>query len=174
MIKKIINFIFRDCIIHLINIFTFILPNSYLTTKIRGALIRPFLGKCGKNFRIASGVVINKPENIEIGENTYIAHNVWINAVGGLKIGDDTVIGPMCVLSTSKHKFKEGKATNEGTFRPIEIGEGTWLASHVVVTDGVKIGNGVLVAAGAVVTHDVENEQMIGGVPAKEIIKKKV
>lgn len=174
MIKKILNFIFRDCIIHIINILTCILPNCYVTTKIRGILIRPFIKKCGKNFRIASGVIINKPENIEIGKNVYIAHNVWINAVGKLKIGSDAIIGPMCVLSTSKHKYKEGKATNEGIFRPIEIGEGTWLASHVVVTDGVKIGKGVLVAAGAVVTHDVEDSKMVGGVPAKEILEKKV
>ncbi len=173
MIKKIFNFIFRDCIIHVVNLLTSILPNSYITTKIRGMLIKPFLGKCGKNFRIASGVIINKPENIEIGNDVYIAHNVWINAIGKLKIDSESVIGPMCVLSTSKHKFKNGKATNEGVFRPINIGEGTWLASHVVVTDGVNIGKGVLVAAGAVVTHDIKDGAFIGGIPAKEINRRK-
>lgn len=172
MIKNIINFIFRDCIIHIINLVTYILPNCYLTTKIRGCLIKPFIGKCGKNFRIASGVIINKPERLEVGDNVYIAHNVWINAVGKLEIGSDSIIGPMSVLSTSKHKFIKGKATNHGEFSKIIIGEGTWLASHVVVTDGIKIGNGVLVAAGAVVTHDVQSGMIVGGVPAKEINKK--
>lgn len=172
MIKKILNFIFRDCIIHLINIATYILPNSYITTRIRGILIKPFIGKCGKKFRIASGVIINKPENIELGDNVYIAHNVWINAVGKLKIGSDSIIGPMSVLSTSKHKFLNNKATNNGVFAPIIIGKGTWLASHVVVTDGVTIGDGVLVAAGAVVTHDVNKNEMVGGVPAKKIEKR--
>lgn len=172
MIKNLFNFIFRDCIIHIINIVTYILPNCYVTTRIRGFLIRPFIGKCGKNFRIASGVIINKPERMEIGDNVYIAHNVWINAVGKLKIGSDSIIGPMSVLSTSKHKFVEGKATNNGEFSTISIGEGTWVASHVVVTDGIKIGNGVLVAAGAVVTHDVQDGMIVGGVPAKEINKK--
>lgn len=172
MIKKIFNFIFRDCIIHIINIITGILPNCYMTTRIRGWLIKPFIGKCGKNFRIASGVIINKPENIELGDNVYIAHNVWINAVGKLKIGSDSIIGPMSVLSTSKHKFLNKKATNKGVFAPIIIGNGTWLASHVVVTDGVSIGNGVLVAAGAVVTHNVQDELIVGGVPAKKLEKK--
>ena len=169
---KLFDFIFRDCIIHIINIITSILPNCYITTKVRGILIKPFLGKCGKNFRIASGVIINKPARLEIGDNVYIAHNVWINAVGGLKIDDDSIIGPMSVIVTSKHIFEENKATNKGQFSRVEIGKGCWLASHVVVTDGVTIQDGALIAAGAVVTHDVDKNQMVGGVPAKIIEKR--
>lgn len=172
MLKKICDFLFRDCIIHIVNLITGILPNSYITTKIRGILIKKCLGKCGKNFRIASGVVINKPSRLEIGDNVYIAHNVWINAVGGLKIGDGSIIGPMSVLVTSKHIFEENKATNKGEFAPIRIGDGCWLASHVVVTDGVIIDDGALIAAGAVVTHNVNKSEMVGGVPAKKIEKR--
>lgn len=169
MISKVLDFIFRDGLIHIIQMVTALLPNSYLTTKIRGKLIGPLLGACGKNFRIASGVVINKPGKLMIGDNVYIAHNVWINAVGGLQIGSNTIIGPMCVIATSKHQFKKKMVTNEGSFAPIKIGKGVWLASHVVVTDGVRIGNGVLVAAGAIVTHDVKSYYFVGGVPAKPL-----
>lgn len=172
MIKKVCDFLFRDCIIHIVNIVTGILPNSYITTKIRGALIKHCIGKCGKNFRIASGVVINKPSKLEIGNNVYIAHNVWINAVGGLKIEDDSIIGPMSVIVTSRHIFEDNRATNKGKFAPIRIGRGCWLASHVVVTDGVNIDDGALIAAGAVVTHDVNKNEMVGGVPAKKIEKR--
>lgn len=171
MFRKIFEFLRRDLLIHIIQLLTGLLPNSYITTRIRGLLIGPLLGKCGKNFRIASGVVINKPGKLMIGDNVYIAHYVWINAVGGLHIGENTVIGPMCVLSTSKHVFREKRATNEGIFAPITLGKGVWLASHVVVTDGVKIGDGALVAAGSVVTHHVRSNTMVGGVPAKYIKK---
>lgn len=167
-IKKIFEFIFRNIPIHIIQLVTSLLPNSRITNKIRGFLIRPFIGKCGKNFQIASGVIINKPGNLIIGKNVYIAHNVWINAVGKLFIDNNVVIGPMSVLATSKHVFENGKVTNKGISKPISIGEGTWIASHVIITDGVTIGKGALIAAGAVVTKDVEDNSLNAGVPAQK------
>ncbi|MDF2588404.1 MAG: acetyltransferase [Anaerocolumna sp.] len=171
MFLKIIDFLRRDVLIHIIQMLTALLPNSYITTRLRGMLIGPLLGRCGKNFRLASGVIINKPGKLLIEDNVYIAHNVWINAVGGIRIGDNSVIGPMSVLASSKHIYRDKKVTNEGAFVPITIGKGVWLASHVVVTDGVKIGDGVLVAAGSVVTHHINSYTMVGGVPAKFIRK---
>ncbi|CEG22030.1 Galactoside O-acetyltransferase [Planococcus massiliensis] len=133
--------------------------------------MRPFFKSCGKGFKIASGVIINKPEKIVIGKNVYIAHNAWINANGGLNIQDNTIIGPFSVLATSKHKFINGVASNQADSNPIILGEGTWLASHVVITDGVEIGKGCLIASGAVVTSNVEGNTIIGGVPGKAIGK---
>ena len=173
MLNKVFNFVFRDCLIHIVNLLTSLLPNSYLTSRIRGFLIRPLLGKCGRKFRIASGVIINNPSRLSIGDNVYIAHNVWINATGGLEIGDDSIIGPMSVIVTSKHIFENNKAVNKGIFNPVVIGKGCWIASHCVITDGVVIGDGVLVAAGAVVTHNISNNVMIGGIPAKIISKER-
>ena len=51
------------------------------------------------------------------------------------------------------------------------IGFGSWIASHVTVTSGVTIGKGCLVAAGAVVTKDVADGDVVGGVPARQIGK---
>ncbi len=169
MARKILNFILRDGLIHLIQLLTALLPNSYITTRIRGMLIGPLLGSCGKNFRIASGVILNCPGRLHLGDNVYIAHNVWINAVGTIIIDSNSIIGPMCVLASSKHLYENHQATHKGAFSPIRIGKGVWLASHVIVTDGVTIGDGALVGAGAVVTHDVKCRYMVGGVPARRI-----
>lgn len=167
MFSKVIDFVLREVFIHFVQLATALLPNSYIATQIRGRLIGWRLGSCGKNFRVASGLILNKPGRLHVGDNVYIAHNVWINAVGGLSLGSESVIGPFCVLATSRHVFEGGRATHKAAFAPISVGEGAWLASHVVVTDGVEIGAGSLVAAGAVVTGDVPEGTVAGGVPAK-------
>lgn len=166
-----INFICRNIPIHIIQLGTAILPNTGITTKIRGFLVRPFIKKCGSGFRLGSGVIINKPDRLIIGNDVYIAHNTWINAVGEITLEDKVIIGPMSVLASGKHVFENGCVTNKGKSQPIKIGKGSWLASHVVVTDGIEIGKGSIVAAGSVVTKDVSEESLVGGVPAKYIKK---
>ncbi len=167
--KRIGYFFLYEIPIHLINLITALLPNATPTVALRGFLMRPFFKKCGKGFRIASGVTINRPDQIEIGNYVYIAHQTWLNGAGGLKIDDGVRIGPMCVIVTSKHEFKDGKMTNAYIPAPVHIHSGCWLASHVVVTDGVEIGKDSLVAASAVVAKSAEAGSKLGGVPAKPI-----
>lgn len=155
--------------IHLINLGTFFLPNIGFTTRLRGFLMRPFFKKCGKGFKIASGVIINHPERIEIGDNVYFAHNVWLNGTGGLKFGSNVQLGPMCVVVTSKHIYENGKVTNKSDPSPVTIQSGVWLASHVVVSAGVEIGQGVTVGANSVVTKNLPPNCIAVGLPAKVI-----
>lgn len=100
----------------------------------------------------------------------YIAHNCWINGTDRITLGDNVAIGPYSVIVTTEHKFIDGQISNSEFFTsPITIKKGKWLASHVVVSRGVTIGKGCLVAAGAVVTKDIIDNSMVGGVPAKYI-----
>lgn len=163
------SFLFRSLPIHIIQLITSLLPNASVTIRFRGYLISKFLGKCGKNFKIASGVILNHPEFMNFGSNVYLAHNVWINANGGLILEDNVQIGPFCVIATSKHVFSDGEVLRDSTPAPVYIHKGTWLASHVVITDGVVIGEGVTVAAGAVVAGDLPAYAICGGIPAKVI-----
>ena len=84
--------------------------------------------------------------------------------------GSEVVIGPFCCIVAGNHTCKDGSyrvgSYDAGT---IEIGRGTWLGAHVTITNNVKIGKGCLVAAGAVVTHDVPDGAVVGGVPARMI-----
>lgn len=169
-LSKISYFLFVSTPIHLIMLLTSLLPNSSIANRIRGLLLRPFFKRCGKGVQIASGVLINNINKVSLGNNVYIAHNVWINGAGGLEINDNSIVGPYSVLATTQHVFINGCVSNkESNIEPIIIGKGTWLASHVVVTQGVTIGDGVLVAAGATVTRDIISHSMVGGVPAKLI-----
>lgn len=167
--KIIINFLFREIPIHLINLITGLLPNHLITNRIRGGLMRPFFGKCGKRLQIGKGVIINNPGNLILGNDCYISHYCYVQAKGKVEFEDSVIIGPMSVIASSNHIFENGVATNKGSSKPITIGKGTWCGGHVVITSGVKIGNGVVVAAGTVITKDVEENIVIGGIPAKKI-----
>ncbi|WP_180048471.1 MULTISPECIES: acyltransferase [unclassified Acinetobacter] len=170
MMRKLFNFLYyillMQFIIGLCNIF----PNLKFFNKIRGLLLSGFFKKCGKNFQIAKGCIINMPRNMEIGNNVYIAHNVWINATGGLVIGDDVIISPKVVIATTKHSYENGKSSLEKSEnKPIYIKNGVWVASNSVVTLGITIGEGSIVGACSSVTKDVEAYTFVGGVPAKKI-----
>lgn len=57
------------------------------------------------------------------------------------------------------------------SFKPIYIGKNVWIGAHATILPGVKVGDGAIIAAGAVVTKDVTANTIVGGVPAKEIKK---
>lgn len=116
------------------------------------------------------------PFNTDFGKNIHIGQRVFINSgckmqdQGGIYIGDDVLIGHNACLLTLNHEMDpENRADMHP--KPIHIEGKVWLGSNVTVLPGVTIGEGAIVAAGAVVTKDVESNTIVGGVPAK-IIKR--
>ena len=89
-----------------------------------------------------------------------------------VRIGSRALIGPSCYIGTGNHSMNHlDRRRPDGTARPVEIGEDTWLGAGVIVLGGVTIGEGAVVAAGAVVNRDVAPFTLVGGVPAKFIRK---
>lgn len=114
------------------------------------------------------------PFNTDFGKNIHIGQRVFINSgckmqdQGGIYIGDDVLIGHNACLLTLNHEMDpENRADMHP--KPIHIEDKVWLGSNVTVLPGVTIGEGAIVAAGAVVTKDVESNTIVGGVPAKII-----
>lgn len=164
-----LNFLFREIPIHIINLVTSLLPNHLVTNRIRGFLMRPFFGKCGKRLQIGKGVIINNPGKLVIGDDCYISHYSYVQAKGKVVLEDNVILGPMSVIASSNHMIKKGVVTNLGRSKPILIGRGTWGGSHVVITSGCEIGTSVVLAAGTVVTKSVPSNCKIAGVPGKVI-----
>jgi acetyltransferase-like isoleucine patch superfamily enzyme len=146
------------------------IPDFKLVMRFRGWLVRPCFASCGRNFQIASGVTVVYSSRVSIGRDVYLAHGCWLQGVGGLTLGDEVMLGPYTVLASSNHRKTDGSYRfGEPTLKPIILERGAWTGSHVVITFGVRVGQGAACAAGAVVTKDVPADCVVGGVPARVI-----
>ena len=80
------------------------------------------------------------------------------------------MIGPNTLITTVGHTITpKGRRAHIGIAEPIHIGNDVWLGGNVTVLPGVKIGNNVVVGAGAVVTKDIPDNSLALGVPAKVV-----
>ena len=117
-------------------------------------LFPPFYTDCGKN--------------IHIGKNVFINMGCKFQDQGGIYIGDGALIGHNVVLATLNHTMSpEDRASMIPA--PIRIGKRVWIGANATVLPGVTIGDGAIVAAGAVVTKDVPENTVVAGVPAVPI-----
>ena len=154
------------------------LPNSRfvdLCSKLRVFYLSRFLGVMpyDKLSKIEEHVYISDCSNVKIGNNCRINENVFIQCAF---IGDNVLIAPNCsLLSTSHiHNNIEIPIVMQGETdpNPSVIENNVWLGRNVVVLPGVTIGEGAIIAAGAIVNKDVESFTIYGGVPAR-LIKKR-
>jgi maltose O-acetyltransferase len=107
---------------------------------------------------------------LRIGADCFINQDCVFDATAVIEIGDNVNLGHGVLITTSSHAI--GGAERRGGRlepEPVRVGDGAWLASRVVVLPGVEVGEGAIVAAGAVVTRSVPPHTMVGGVPAREI-----
>ena len=109
-------------------------------------------------------------QNIRIGKNVFINSGCCFQDQGGIDIGDNVLIGQQVVIATLNHDLIPMRRANMFP-APVKIGNDVWIGAHATILAGVTIGNGSVVAAGAVVTKDVPEMAVVAGVPAK-IIKK--
>ena len=95
---------------------------------------------------------------------------------GPVTIGKDVMMGPEVIIYTSGHEYSRKDLTireqGGGLVKQVIIGNDVWIGRRVIIMPGVTIGNGCVIGAGAVVTHDVPDWCVVGGVPAK-IIKER-
>ncbi len=109
---------------------------------------------------------------ITIGKDSLIGEHTVIRGQGGVTIGDRVFTSPMTQLIAVNHVFDDVSKpfVKQGiTAEGIVIEDDCWLGANAVITDGVTVGQGSIVAAGAVVTKDVPPYSVVGGVPAKVI-----
>lgn len=107
------------------------------------------------------------PENIVIGEHVTIGDSAFLDGRSGLSIGDSVNFGSHVSIYTREHDVDSPTFAETGG--PVNIGDHAWVASHAIILPGVTIGQGAVVAAGAVVTKDVEPFMIVGGNPARPI-----
>lgn len=109
-------------------------------------------------------------QNITVGKNVFINTGCRFQDQGGIVLGDGALIGHNVVLATLNHDEDPAKRHILHP-APIILGKNVWIGANAAVVPGVTIGDGAIIAAGAVVTRDVPPNAVVGGVPAR-IIKR--
>ena len=139
---------------------------------MKRSLLRWAGASVGDDVRITSSARFWLTGDLEIGSGSWIGHEVFV--AGGnaaVYIGKDVDIAPRVSLITGTHKRGSSgkKAAGPGYSLPITIGDGAWIGACATIIGGVEIGEGALVAAGALVRTRVDARTSVGGVPAKKI-----
>ena len=121
----------------------------------------------GESTAIYHGCEIRDPRRIRIGNFTSIGDRCILDGRGGLTIGNSVNFSTGVWVWTMQHTVEDPDFAIESA--PVIIEDYAWISCRSVVLPGVRIGEGAVVAAGAVVTKNVEPYTIVGGVPAKKL-----
>ncbi len=121
--------------------------------------------------RFYPGFHIRHPKGITIGSGSSIGPKVLLDGRCGLTIGKNAVIAYEAILWTLNHDYNDIHFCGKGA--PVSIGDYAWICSRSIVMPGVNIGEGAVVASGAIVTKDVPPYAVVAGVPARVISERK-
>jgi len=112
----------------------------------------------------------NFHEKLVVGKNCIISLHCYFDLADKVELEDYVNISPQCMFLTATHEIgSEYYRLGQLQTAPIVIGSGSWLGARCTILPGVTIGRGCIIAAGAVVTKDVPENSIAGGVPAKII-----
>lgn len=143
--------------------------------KVRCMVIKKLFKEFGKDSFLSTGVRVLYPKRIKIKNNVGIARDVTLDGRGYLSIDSDTILGFETVILTSTHVSKERNIPirKQGMYyKPVNIGKDVWIGARVMILPGITIGDGSIIAANSVVTKDIPEYSIYGGVPAKFIKKR--
>lgn len=146
---------------------------SFGAKRLRAFCARHMLTSCGENVNVERHARFGR--GVTLGDRSGIGINASIGEQ--THIGSDVIMGPDCVIYTRNHRFDRldipMREQGYGPVEPVEIGDDCWIGGRVTILPGVHVGNGAVIAAGAVVTKDVPPYAVVGGVPAKIIYNRK-
>jgi acetyltransferase-like isoleucine patch superfamily enzyme len=141
---------------------------AYLPSQtIRHLFLRMQGVKLGKGAVVYSGFEVRNPKGIIVGHHSLVGHKAVLDGRCGLTIGNNVNISEEVMFWTMQHDYNDKDFKAVGG--PITIGDYAWISVRSIILPGVNVGKGAVVAAGAIVTKDVEEFTIVGGIPAKKI-----
>lgn len=135
-------------------------------------LLRCFGAKIGGHCIVKSSCEVWQPWNLNMGDYVALDERVHCYTVDRIVIGSQTTVSREAFLCCASHDVSS--RIMELVVAPITIGANAWIASRAIILPGRKIGDGAVVAAGAVVVKDVEPWTVVGGNPAKFISRREL
>ena len=164
---KLIKYIY-----YALTLFGNMIINKIPSRHIRKWFYQALGAKIGKKTYPCRRVEILLPKGLVLKERVAVGWFAELDARGGISVDHDTNISSHVKLITGSHDIDDPDYTAD--FRPIKIGHHCWIGTGAIILQGVTIGDGAVVAAGAVVTKDVPPYTVVGGVPAKTICSRNV
>lgn len=144
--------------------------NKIPSRHLRRGFYRMLGMEAGRGSFLSRRVEVLYPKGLVMDERVSIGWFAELDARGGIFIGNDSVIASHVKLITGSHDIDSPSFSAD--FLPIHIGHHCWIGTGAIILQGVDIGDGAVVSAGAVVTRDVEPWSVVGGVPARFIRKR--
>lgn len=151
----------------------FLLPRFRMLNFFKSLYLRLVFGsRIGSRVVYYPGVFISPGRNMDVGDDVDFAAGVLVTTGGGVKIGDRVLIGYRTQILSRNHAVpplpaRIFDAGHESA--PVTIASDVWIGANCVILPGVTIGEGAVVAAGSVVTKDVEAGDIVAGIPARKI-----
>lgn len=135
-------------------------------SKVTKLMEELFEHRLPKSSKIATPIQVDRGHCVTIGERVLVNEGLDVMAGGSITIEDDVLIGPQVTILTSNHDFMNLTVLRN---KPVVIKRKSWIGARAILCPGVTVGEGAIVAAGAVVTKDVAPHTLVGGNPAKLI-----
>ena len=148
------------------------LPRYKMFIFFKQLLLRLMGARFGKGIVIYPGVWITPGRNFVVEDNVDLAKDVLITTSGGVFIGARTLVGYRTQILSSNHSIPpigQPFPISGDLHLPVKIMNDVWIGANCVITPGVTIEEGAVIAAGSVVTKNVSANAIVGGVPAKLI-----
>ncbi len=157
---------------YLVEAFMATTPHDPLTCRIKASLMRWRGARVGQSLKIWRDVWIDHFRSLSIGSDVTIGKGTIMLCIGEVQIGDRVMIGHGAQIISAGHRIPRRSELMRFSgldAAPIVIEDDSWIGGGAIVLQGVTVGYGAVVAAGAVVTKDVEPYAIVGGVPAVQI-----
>lgn len=142
---------------------------SSLARMLRVFWAKNIVSYCGNNVNIERGAIFTPA--LSIGNNSGIGINCEV--YGEVNIGNDVMMGPEVIIYTSSHETGSVdipmRLQGSTAVKPVTIGNDVWIGRRVIIMPGITVGSGSIIGAGSVVTHNIPDYTVVGGIPAKII-----
>ena len=146
-------------------------PLAALIRRWRSSVGKHLFDSCGVNVNIEKGANFGFGRGISLGNNSGLGINCKVR--GPLVIGNDVMMGPDVMIFTSNHETSRTdipmRLQGNTEVKCVRIEDDVWIGARAIILPGVKIGKGSVIAAGSIVTKEVEAYSIVGGSPAKVI-----
>jgi acetyltransferase-like isoleucine patch superfamily enzyme len=153
----------RDGLVFLLLRVAGLLPSHLL----RRAAYRMFGMRLERGAHVYAGAEIRAASGIAIGKRSSVGTRATLDGRGGLEIGANVNLSSEVAIWTMQHRVQDPDFGVESA--PVRIGDRAWISFRATILPGVTIGEGAVVAAGAVATRDVAPFEIVAGVPAQVI-----